>query len=488
MAGSALAPGQTGFIMHFDSVQAGKSGSGVAVREVADGYLVFARQFSHNTPGWQHIFSRKVSLTGEMLAEREYRIGDTVNYAIGSIDPLSDGLNGTYWAAIREDFNYDGIIWLYQFDSSGDTIQRKYLISYPAQDSVSFGIRQTRKTSDGGFIQCGFYQSVNNLSQALLIRLDSNADTIWTQKLGLAQQTEILLGVEEYPDGGFIVTGYKLDGTPWNSSLLMRTNSLGQVLWTRYFGETGGTNTAVKITPDGDIVTWTTYAQNNWPTDTYQRMITTWNPNGDIIWQQRSDSSYFSTTWDMEQLADGSFICTGASLAKPVLSKFNCAGDSLWSRSYTVTNDLHYLYDVEPTSDGGFVATGEAWRYIPLDSAEFHQSQTIFVIKTDSLGCVIPGCHTVGVEEYALDMNEYLTVYPNPVAQGGSLNIAFNPPPEYKPKGHLRVVVLDAMGKRVLEQPFTDRATPLNNLRIGMYYLHLTDDTTWLAGSAFVVE
>ena len=46
MAGSMVAPGQSGFIVHLDSVQAGRSGGGYSVREVDDGFLVFSAQNS----------------------------------------------------------------------------------------------------------------------------------------------------------------------------------------------------------------------------------------------------------------------------------------------------------------------------------------------------------------------------------------------------------------------------------------------------------
>jgi hypothetical protein len=76
LTGSLRASGQAGFIMHFDSVQAGRNGSGISVRETHDGYLVFCAQFSlqfHTTP---HIYARKLDQGGAFIHEREYLVGD----------------------------------------------------------------------------------------------------------------------------------------------------------------------------------------------------------------------------------------------------------------------------------------------------------------------------------------------------------------------------------------------------------------------------
>ena len=224
-------------------------------------------------------------------------------------------------------------------------------------------------------------------------------------------------------------------------------------------------------------------------------MLTKWNANGQVLWQRKSHYGFNSGARDFEVLPDGSFVGTAfisdASL-NGVLCKFSPEGDSLWTRSYHVTNGPHYLNDITLTSDGGFVCTGEANRDMPQDAPNFQQSQTIYVVKTDSLGCVVPGCSTVGVQEYAVDLNEYLRIAPNPVALGQPLSITFEPPAGFTAKGPLRVVVLDAAGRTLQQGTMPSGVSaftfPLSALPAGLYYLHLTDGTRWLAGGKVVVE
>jgi hypothetical protein len=89
-----------------------------------------------------------------------------------------------------------------------------------------------------------------------------------------------------------------------------------------------------------------------------------------------------------------------------------------------------------------------------------------------------------------MDLNEHLRVWPNPVAAGAPLTVAFEPPQEFAPNGPLRVVVLDALGKQVHEQRVQVGTSQLANLPLatGVYHLHLIDSTRWLAGAKVVVE
>lgn len=329
-------------------------------------------------------------------------------------------------------------------------------------------------------------------SSAWLVRADQFGDTLWTRRFVQPAQGWVALGVAEYIDNGFVLTGYR-NGTAWDISFLMRTDANGNPLWTRYYGGSAGQNGAVRVTADGGIVTWSDYRDPSWPPNYSQVMLTKWNMNGQVIWQRKSHYGYYSGARDFEVLPDGSFVGTafGAEGDRGgMLCKFNANGDSLWTRGHNVANGPHYLNDVTPTSDGGFVLTGEANRMMPIDAPNFQQSQTIYVVKTDSLGCVVPGCSTVGVQEYAVDLNEYLRIAPNPVAVGQPLSITFEPPAGFTAKGPLRVVVLDALGKEVQTLSLAGPAEQLttDNLSSGLYYLHLTDGTRWLAGGKVVVE
>lgn len=325
-----------------------------------------------------------------------------------------------------------------------------------------------------------------------MVRTDANGDTLWTARYGPPiDHIHECLGVQEYTDGGFLVVGYR-PGGPLDRDFLIRTDAAGHEMWRRNFGYIAGGNTAVRVAADGNIFTWSSYKDIPGDFGYAELMLTKWSPQGNILWQHHGNYGSLHLTHDLEVLPDGSLITSGELGVFAVLAKYSSEGDTLWERQYRIRSNQHWFYDVEPTSDGGFIATGVSMRY-PWDTIAVNTSQLIWVVKTDSLGCVVPGCHTVGVQEYLLDLNEHLRVWPNPVGRGQPLTLSFTPPAEFVPQGQVRVVLLDAAGRTVHTEGLPPTmAGPVGlhppSLAPGMFHLHLVDDTRWLAGSSVVVE
>lgn len=142
-------------------------------------------------------------------------------------------------------------------------------------------------------------------------------------------------------------------------------------------------------------------------------------------------------------------------------------------------------YCVRSTSDGGLVMCGMTRQGV-TDPLPYLQSN--WLLKLDEHGCLEPGCQTLGVQDHVLGLNQYLRVWPNPVAAGQALTIAFDPPPEFTPNGPLRVVVQDALGRVVHETQFQPGQLRTDNWATGTYHVHLTDNTRWLAGGTVVVQ
>jgi len=165
--------------------------------------------------------------------------------------------------------------------------------------------------------------------------------------------------------------------------------------------------------------------------------------------------------------------------------------DSLWMRRYWYYGSngaQSSIYSVRSTSDAGLVMCGVT-RQGETDPLPYKQDN--WLIKLDSYGCLVPGCQNVGIEEVALGLNAYFHIAPNPVASGAPVRITFDPPDGFIPKGTLRVVVLDALGKEAHAEQFTSHSSALTlhtSFAAGLYYIHLTDGSSWLAGGKVVVE
>ena len=492
LAGTLVVPGQSGFIVHLDSAQNGKPGSGRSVFEVGDGYLLFMHQISHDGSGKTHLFVRKLDAQGQFVHEREYAFGDPRHYAFGQVSPVCRMDTGGFASVVLEGSDFWAHSYLYRFNEDGDTTDRKFLFTYDPSDSLTHFFHQTRPTADGGFIAAGFFDppAIADGARAFAVRLNTDGDTLWTRRYGQADQSTLAYSCTEIPGGGFVLTGVNYRLGVNDEQFLIRTDTMGNLLWWRQFGEDATGVFAVRMAPDSTIITAGEYREDNWPNYWQQVMFTKWDAQGDIVWQKRSHYHYLASPLDMEVLPDGSFVsCIHVFLGLTHIAKFSAAGDSLWSRTYSAFVDLHNPRDISLTSDGGFISTG--WVY--QDNTGGHPGlQTAYVIKIDSLGCVVPGCHLVGVQEYEVSLQERLRLWPNPATELVRLELEL--PPGYRPQGTVQAVLLDASGREVLREAVPGNGTVLSHLLSltpfapGLYHRHLADGKRWLAGSNLLVE
>ena len=490
-AGTTGVPAQTGFITQLDSAQNGKPGSGRSVFEVSDGYLIFGHQISHDGTGKTHLFVRKLDSLGRFVHQREYSYGDPRHYNFGPSAGVCRIDTGGFASVVLEGSAFTSESWLYRFDENGDTTSRKHLLTFDPSDSVYHFLWQTRQTSDGGFICAGWYEWFPVKTEGYLLRLNSQGDTLWTKRFGnFNVESTQAAACTPYPDGGVLLVGWRTMGFVQDSQFLIRTDSMGGQLWRRQFGEDASGVYAVVVCADSTIVTAGEYREVYWPNYWQQVMLTKWSPQGNIVWQKRSHYQYTGWPADLEVLPSGSYVaCIRMGPAVTNIAKFSAVGDSTWSRSYSVFIDSHYPQDISLTTDGGFLTTG----FVYQDNTGGHPGlQTTYVIKTDSLGCVVPGCHLVGVQEYAIELQEHLKLWPNPATD--HLRLELELPEGAAVQGAVQAVLLDATGRAVLRERvrrngnLLSHALTLSLFPPGLYHLHLADEKRWLAGGRVVVS
>jgi hypothetical protein len=127
-------------------------------------------------------------------------------------------------------------VWLICVDASGSILWNKTFGS-PDEESGEAIV----PTSDGGCAITGYkYSNITNDMDVLLIRTNSSGDTLWTKTYGSADTLEAGYGLAKTDDGGFIITGTIAILSPLTQNLLViRTDSLGNVIWTKTIEEDG---------------------------------------------------------------------------------------------------------------------------------------------------------------------------------------------------------------------------------------------------------
>ena len=298
-------------------------------------------------------------------------------------------------------------VYLIKTDSIGNTLWTK---NYGG-GNIDEG-RSVRQTSDGGYIIAGNTVSFGAGGwDVFLIKTDSLGDTLWTKTFG-GTEDDWGWSTQQTSDGGYIIIGKTFSfGIGESDAYLIKTNSLGDTLWTRTYGGTSfDLGYSVQQTSDGGyIITGYTNSFGLGNGDIY--LIKT-DPLGNTLWTKTYGGASIDVGLSVHQTSDGGYVITGytwsfgAGGVDVYLIKTDSLGDTLWTRSYGGT--VHdYGWSVQQTSDGGYIIVGST------DSFGAGGSD-VYLIKTDENGLI------VGIEEEGSKLEvqslrvELLQNQPNP--------------------------------------------------------------------------
>jgi len=124
----------------------------------------------------------------------------------------------------------EGDVWFIKTNASGDTLWTKTFGGSAADWGMS-----VQQTADGGYIISGGTESFG-AGDVWLIKTDESGDTTWTKTFG-GSDVDGGYSVQQTSDGGYIIAGYTGSfGAGGQDVWLIRTNALGDTLWTKTFG------------------------------------------------------------------------------------------------------------------------------------------------------------------------------------------------------------------------------------------------------------
>lgn len=378
---------------------------------------------------------------------------------------------------------------LYFFNESGNVVG---IVTLP-QNGGWIG-RQAKPTPDGGYVICG-----DAGGDPFVIKTDAQGQEEWTRQYG-GPHSDYALSISNRPGGGYYFGGSARIAVNNIDHWVMALNDMGEVVWDRKWG-TGynDSNIGLITGTSGNPILVSTKAHGSTIGRHYLAELDA--ADGTTVWEREYGPVCSSCKgFAVKELTDGSGLISAGVLRDPVtlncgvLLKTTLQGDSIWLRTYQyqdeqVSNGRGWFWDVVPTSDGGFLACGVAQGVAAADTLLY--SQDVWVVKVDEHGCLQPGCHLItGMETQITNLRESLKVWPNPVPHGGTVQVEVQLPEGFKVQGQLRLTVVSGDGRLLLEKAIQSTTCQFATDRFpsGIYYLHLTDNTRWLAGASFVVE
>jgi len=303
---------------------------------------------------------------------------------------LISGSSGSYPYLVKVDPE-GNLIWDQEFDgaggggySVGETIDNNYFFIASAAGSNSivyltnsqgnlistntYGIEFSSaiiQTTDNGFVLAGNSPSVNGDNDIVLLKIDTNGNQEWSKSFGGGGEDGART-VEQLSDDGYLIGGYFDSQIPDDvlHTYLIRTNSIGDTLWTRTF-EISVPHYLKKLN----------------------------NDNGFVISTEHFDA------W-----------CGCFSVS---ITKLDELGNTIWHRGFGSNSTLEKIgNNVTETSDGGFLLTGSTKNISPSTPADMR------LMKLDSLGNFV-----LSIIDNKKD-SSLISVFPNPARN--EINFEFN--------------------------------------------------------------
>ncbi len=336
---------------------------GYCVQQTSDGgYVIVGTTFSFGSiPESPDIWLLKTDSLGDTLWSKIYGGEADEGYCV------QQTLDGGY---IITGMTGPAHLLLLKTDSLGDSLwARTY--SGGESDNIGYSIAQTY---DGSYVVVGYtYSTMEGGEDLLLLKTDSLGDTLWTRIYGVEGHA---FGhcVKETADSGYIITGQRY-GDVW----LLKTDSNGDTLWTqRYGGRWIYTGQNVDETTDGGYAIYASKIVDSTMVGfKYAYWLLKTDSNGDTLWTQTYGGDYTDWLGSGQATSDGGYVMVGTSSKGLWLIKTDSLGDSLWTRSYGESRGLGHW--VQETTDRGYIITGT------VVSLGVNQ-EDVWLIKTDSLG------------------------------------------------------------------------------------------------------
>jgi hypothetical protein len=214
----------------------------------SDGGFIIAGSTDSFGEGGTDVYLVRTDAFGDTLWTRTY--GGTRTDDGWSVQQTSDGgyiVGGRTWSFGAGDNDF----YLIKTDANGDAIwTRTYGGSGMDQ---GFSVQQT---SDGGYIATGETKSFGaGGTDVYLVRTDAAGDTLWTRTYG-GIEYDFGWSVQQTFYGGFIIAGSSYSfGAGGLDLYLIRTDALGDTLWTKTYGGTSNDyGVSVQLTSDGGYI------------------------------------------------------------------------------------------------------------------------------------------------------------------------------------------------------------------------------------------
>jgi len=236
----------------------------------------------------------------------------------------------------------------------------------------------------GGYYTAGYAQQASAAFQegTVLMRLDSLGEILWSNWLPGAWSAIGAVPIDLFitTTGEVLLTtihgGHTLD--------LWKFNMDGELLWNRTFGkESQGQRMAMDVDGDLYFTCYRALGNGNYSIDVSVLKL---DSNGEVEWCKSYGGTYIEFARAITAPNTGGVAVAGYTNSSgqggydAFLLRIDADGSLIWGKTYgTVWDEVPN--SIEPTSDGGFIMAGQTYSY-----GSNPDSLKVYVVKTDEDG------------------------------------------------------------------------------------------------------
>jgi len=447
----------------------GYTEEGYCVQQTTDrGYIICGRQGI--AVGYQKLLLQKVDSVGNLEWIKLFGSYDEEGYAVKQTFDGGYIVTGRYTNA-----SYIPRIYLLKTDANGDTLWTKKIQTTNSWNGYGSDVIQT---ADSGYvIIANGGELTDTVGTSLLIKTNSNGDTLWTKKISRFSGIT-LHSLKQLPNNNFIIAGevYISQNPVVSGMYLINTDSIGDTLWTKIhtiLSNNTGVNAVILSTDNGYLLRGNIYYQFSNSTDIF--LIKT-DITGDTLWTKAIGGLGNEGGGGAQYTADGGYIISGTTTsygaggADVYLVKTDSLGQTLWSKTFGgINNDAGNC--VQQTIDHGFVISG-------ITSSFGMQNGDVYLIKTDSLGNA-----PTGISEH-LNPTNNIAVFPNPFVTSATITVSGT-----NDFSSNTFILYDYSGRELIHEKMSGSSFTLekNDLAAGIYFCTIQSDNGKIIGKAKII-
>lgn len=371
---------------------------------------------------------------------------------------------------------------LIKYTAYGDTVWTRTYVN----DSATVGY-QCKQTVDGGYVLVGTSQEFDPWVDVIVIRTDSLGNELWRKYYG-GNNSDYGISIITTPDNGFLIGSESNSFGGDYDSYVIKTDSLGNVEWTKILGgNLDETGPQLAVDYDGNYIVGSndTYLQPFGPgqgNPSSKLAVAKLDPTGNLLWQKDYGAVRQQTAIRSIRVnSNNTIVCaantSNMSVVYGCILEVTAGGDSTRMRLYTNnSHPLNAINSLDSTADGGYIMAG-------LTQAQ-NNAQCWFV-KVDSLLCDVAGCDAVNIDETNTNENipVSVTVFPNPANEVVNIKTVV-------PINNGVLTVMNHLGQTIIELAPNSDVIALNtsSLPTGFYIFILKNEKVTITGNFQIVR